>query len=230
MGKDILDAALTTDRWKDRLLGGNRMFDGPLHVTRFGTGNNVQLHADTSRRVCHVRMESADERPELRADFKYADPRGHVRGNRGTLLSAARTIPRGVTATEVIAALKSTDEHSAEWQAEMRSAAEELCGKLDARLLGFKFRHFERRNFDGKMPDVAGTDRQHGNRWTVMAAAKMRAEPPPAPPTPEPPVAGDAGDAGDRPAPDKSAATPPAGKRRYTPNPNRGVGGQGGGR
>ena len=29
VGNDILDAALTGDRWKDRLLGGNRMFDGP---------------------------------------------------------------------------------------------------------------------------------------------------------------------------------------------------------
>ena len=35
VGNDILDAALTTDRWKDRLLGVNRRYDGPLHVTWF---------------------------------------------------------------------------------------------------------------------------------------------------------------------------------------------------
>src|SRR5262245_47892959 len=64
VGNDILDAALTADWWKDRVLGGNRIYDGPLHVVWFATGNNVQLHADTSRRVCHVRMESHHERPE----------------------------------------------------------------------------------------------------------------------------------------------------------------------
>ena len=300
VGNDTLDAALTTDRWKDRLLGGNRLYDGPLHVCWFATGNNVQLQADTSRRVCHVRMESADERPELRAGFKYRDLRAHVRANRGRLLSSALTIlrgwavagkpthglkawgsfegwsgvvreavvfaglpdpgetrlalqtaadrdagamgviidglermdtdRRGKTTVEVIAAMKATDEHSAEWLAEMRSAVEELCGKLDGRALGFKFRHFKRRNFAGKMLDVAGTDRQHGNRWTVLSAAKMHSAASPVSPTAPEARAGDAGDVGDGPAPEKSAATPPAGKVRRRANPNRGVGGKGGGR
>src|SRR5262249_5118887 len=89
------DAALTTDRWKDRLLGGNRVYDGPLHVCWFGTGNNVQLQADTTRRVCHIRMESTDEHPEMKTGFKYPDLRAHVLANRGRLLSAALTILRG---------------------------------------------------------------------------------------------------------------------------------------
>src|SRR5205085_1640494 len=95
VGNDVLDAALTADWWKDRLLGGNRGFDGPLHVCWFATGNNVQLRADTARRVCHVRMETADERPETKAGFKYPDLRQHVRANRGPLLSAGLTILRG---------------------------------------------------------------------------------------------------------------------------------------
>jgi hypothetical protein len=66
VGNDVLDAALTSDRWKDRLLGGNRVSDGPLHVCWYGTGHNVQFHADTARRACHVRLETPDERPELR--------------------------------------------------------------------------------------------------------------------------------------------------------------------
>ena len=272
-------------------------------MTWFGTGNNVQLQADTSRRVCHARMESADERPELRAGFKYRALRAHVRANRGWLLSAALTVlrgwavagqpthglkawgsyepwsdmvreavvfaglpdpgdtrlalqtaadrdagamavvidglkamdvdGRGLTAVDIVAKLKNADDGSPEWMAEMRSAVEELCGKLDARPLAFKFRHFKRRNFNGKMLDVAGEHRQHGNRWTVMTAAKMRPEPPPAPQTPtapEQPVAGDAGDAGDDPAPPEQPATPPADKVRRRANPNRGVGGKGGGR
>lgn len=44
----------------------------------FATGNNVQLGADTSRRVCHIRLESAKERPETRDDVKYEDLRDHV--------------------------------------------------------------------------------------------------------------------------------------------------------
>ena len=95
VGNDVLDAALTTPTWKDRILGGNRMYNGPLKLTWYATGNNTQLGADTSRRVCHIRLESAEERPETRADMTHEDLRGHVRRNRGKLLSAALTILRG---------------------------------------------------------------------------------------------------------------------------------------
>jgi hypothetical protein len=93
-GNDILDAALTADHWKDRVLGGNKIYDGPLHVVWFGTGNNVQIHADTSRRVCYVRMESKEERPELRTGFRYPNLRQHIRRRRATFLSAALTVLR----------------------------------------------------------------------------------------------------------------------------------------
>ncbi|WP_157469121.1 hypothetical protein [Gemmata sp. SH-PL17] len=95
IGNDQLDAALTADRWKDRLLGGNRVYDGPLNVVWYGTGNNCELRADTSRRTCHIRMESTDERPEDRGGFKYPRLREHLRRNRDALLSAALTILRG---------------------------------------------------------------------------------------------------------------------------------------
>lgn len=95
MGNDILDAALTADRWKGRILGVSRTYDGPLGITWFGTGNNVQLHADTSRPTSHIRMESADERPETKSNFRYPKLREHVLQNRGALLSAALTILRG---------------------------------------------------------------------------------------------------------------------------------------
>jgi hypothetical protein len=42
------------------------MYDGPLRIIWYATGNNCQLKADTARRVCHIRLESPDERPELR--------------------------------------------------------------------------------------------------------------------------------------------------------------------
>lgn len=95
VGNDVLDRALTADRWKDRLLGGNKIYDGPLHVAWFASGNNVQLAADTARRCSHCRLETAAERPELRADVQYPDLRRHVREQRGPLLSAALTMLLG---------------------------------------------------------------------------------------------------------------------------------------
>lgn len=245
VGCDVLDAALTSDRWKDRLLGGNRVYDGPLHVCWFGTGNNVQLHADTARRVCHVRMETADERPELRTGFKYPDLRAHVRAERGQLLSAALTVlrgwfaagkprhnlapwgsfegwsrvvreavvfaglpdpgetrqalqsaadrdagamaallsalermdpdRRGVTTADILEAVKPRDPKAIlpDWAAELRAAVEDLCGKLDGRALGYRFRHFQRRNFGGRMLDKHGAP--HGSsRWVVLAAGVSR--------------------------------------------------------
>lgn len=234
VGNDILDAALTSDRWKDRLLGGNRRYDGPLHVTWFATGNNVQLHADTSRRVCHIRMESTDERPELRSGFRHINLRKHILTHRGELLSAALTIARGwvvagrpahnltawgsfegwsamvreavvfagfpdpgetreqlqsladrdaasmatiitclpaldpegrgVTAAEIIRRIKE-DDHQPDWIEDLRGAVEELCGRLDARSLGYKFRHFKRRNFGGWFLEAAGG--RNANKWVV---------------------------------------------------------------
>ena len=64
-------------------------------MTWYGTGNNVQLGADTSRRVCHIRMESPEERPELKSDFRHKELRVYVRKHRGKLLAAALTILRG---------------------------------------------------------------------------------------------------------------------------------------
>lgn len=95
VGNDALDMALTADRWKDRVLGSNRVYEGPLHITWFATGNNVQLGADTARRVCHVRIERPEERPELKSDFARPDLLAYVREHRGRLLGAALTILRG---------------------------------------------------------------------------------------------------------------------------------------
>src|SRR5262249_51169876 len=58
------------------------------------TGNNVVIGADTSRRVCHVRLESPDERPEERQDFQKPDLLGWIDDQRPQLLAAALTILR----------------------------------------------------------------------------------------------------------------------------------------
>ena len=95
VGNGVLDAALTSDRWKDRLLGSNRTYDGPLSVCWYATGNNCELRADTGRRTCHVRLETPDERPELKSGFRHPKLRQHVRRHRARLLSAVLKILRG---------------------------------------------------------------------------------------------------------------------------------------
>jgi hypothetical protein len=97
-GGPVLDAALTATSWKDRILGGNRLCDVPLYVSWYATGNNVMLGADTTRRVCHIRLESPLEKPELRRDFAHKNLLRYVRKHRRELLGAALTILRGYAA------------------------------------------------------------------------------------------------------------------------------------
>ena len=235
VGNDIFDAALTTTQWKDRILGGNRQYDGPLNVTWYGTGNNVQLQADTSRRVCHIRLESEEEKPETKSGFKYPHLREHILSQRGPLLSAALTIlrawfaagkpsqnlpawgsyegwsmirdvivfagladpgetrqslqsnsdrdatametilrgmlqldesSRGLTAADIIGKLKVLPDSPPDWMSEMRSAVEELCGRLDGTKLSYKLRSFKGRNFKEMMLEEAGKT-NGSNRWLV---------------------------------------------------------------
>jgi hypothetical protein len=87
-----LDAALTGVVWKDRILGRSEIVEMPLVTTWAATGNNVVLGADTSRRVCHIRLDSKLENPEERDDFRHKQLLMWVRQERTRLLSAALTV------------------------------------------------------------------------------------------------------------------------------------------
>jgi len=293
VGNDVFDNALTSTSWKDRLLGGNKNYEGPLHLVWFATGNNVQLGADTSRRTCHIRLESPEEKPELKGGFRHPNLRAYARKMRWKILSAGLTILRGwhvagrpthnlpnwgsfegwsgvVREAVVFAGLedpgltreelqRTADRDAAsmetliegmqrldpnrhgttaaelikrcqdgpEENGEVRGAIEELCGKLCGRKLGGRFKHFQRRNFGGKMLDKAGEDRTKTNRWAVYPVgptAKSSPKEPasPASPADKPPDAGEAGNAGATsnepvPAPAKTSKG-----RTYGNNPNRG--------
>jgi hypothetical protein len=93
-GNSVLDAALTSTRWTDRLLGGNQIVNVPLYASWFATANNAQIHGDTARRVCHIRLDSPEEHPERRTDFAHPDLLSWVTQNRGPLLASALTILR----------------------------------------------------------------------------------------------------------------------------------------
>jgi DNA polymerase I-like protein with 3'-5' exonuclease and polymerase domains len=92
LGNAALDAALTSTHWQGRILGSSKQPRTPLLATWYATGNNLAVGADTTRRVCPIRLESPDEHPETRTGFKIPDLPGWVRLHRRRLLSAALTI------------------------------------------------------------------------------------------------------------------------------------------
>lgn len=98
LGCPSLDSALTSTFWTDRILGQTAMTTLPMRAIWTATGNNVILTADATRRTCHIRLRSLEERPEERSDFRYQDLMRHTREHRSELLSAALTILRGYCA------------------------------------------------------------------------------------------------------------------------------------
>jgi hypothetical protein len=92
LGNPALDMALTSTRWKDRILGKSQEGEWPLHATWYGTGNNVQLGADMARRTIHIRLDVLEERPELRTGFRHPDLTGWIRRERPRLVMDALAI------------------------------------------------------------------------------------------------------------------------------------------
>ncbi len=95
LGGPSLDAALTSEIWQDRLLGGNTTIRLPMRVLFFATGNNITLAGDLQRRCLYVRLETSHEHPEARDDFRHPEllafagkQRAHLLGDALTLLRA----------------------------------------------------------------------------------------------------------------------------------------------
>lgn len=95
-GNGVIDAALTTTVWKERILSESNVPEYPLLTLWWGTGNNVQIrpHADTWRRILPIRLESPHQNPETRTDFKYPDLIAHVKAHRARYVTAALTLLR----------------------------------------------------------------------------------------------------------------------------------------
>jgi len=91
-GNDALDRALTSTHWKDRVLGKSQEIELPLIPCWYATGNNVQVAADTARRIIHVRLDVLEEHPEDRSDFKHKNLLGWIAEHRARLLIHALTI------------------------------------------------------------------------------------------------------------------------------------------
>lgn len=93
-GNAALDAALTSTTWKDRILGVSRQYTGQIVASWYATANNLEVGADTARRICHIRLESPHEKPEQRSDVRHPQLRAYVLDSRPRLLRAALTILR----------------------------------------------------------------------------------------------------------------------------------------
>lgn len=91
-GSPMLDAALTSERYGGRVLGGLDMADMELSALFMATGNNPQYAGDLSRRVLPCRLESPHENPENRTDFQIPDLAGWLVRERPRLLVAALTL------------------------------------------------------------------------------------------------------------------------------------------
>jgi hypothetical protein len=66
LSSPALEAFVTTDTWRDRVLGGSRMFSGENLVTLFITGNSLTISPDIARRALIVELFQEFERPQDR--------------------------------------------------------------------------------------------------------------------------------------------------------------------
>jgi hypothetical protein len=89
-----LDAALTTTRWRDRVLGVSETISVPNNLVWLASGNNLIFGGDIIRRALHIRLESVMENPERRANFRHSELLGWLRAERARFVIAAMTILR----------------------------------------------------------------------------------------------------------------------------------------
>lgn len=94
LGGAALCDLLTSTRWEDRRLGELSLISNAWTTVMAATGNNVRLGPDMHRRVVHIRLEPACERPEERSNFAHADLAAWIRREQPRLLAAVLTVLR----------------------------------------------------------------------------------------------------------------------------------------
>jgi len=94
VGGGSIEAMLTTNRVTGRMLGLTQSVEGEFRGIFVATGNNIEMSADMCRRVCHVRIESDEERPEERSGFKHPELETWLDTEWPKLATAALTILR----------------------------------------------------------------------------------------------------------------------------------------
>lgn len=87
-----LATAVTTPRWRDRLLGGNTMVEVPVRCAFIIAGNNIIMSSELLRRSVRIRLDAKMENPEKRTDFKHANLEKWITDNRDELVWACLTL------------------------------------------------------------------------------------------------------------------------------------------
>ena len=89
-----LEAVLTAELWRGRLLGHSKMVFVPQLATWLATGNNITLGGDLARRCYRIRLDPHTSQPRTRSGFTHEDLAGWVTEQRGALIKALLTLAR----------------------------------------------------------------------------------------------------------------------------------------
>jgi hypothetical protein len=89
-----LAMALTSEVWKDRILGRTEMIEIPQRATWIATGNNIVVGGDMGRRPYSIRLDARTERPWMGRTFRHPDLIGWVKEQRLEILWALLTLSR----------------------------------------------------------------------------------------------------------------------------------------
>lgn len=87
-----LAAALTANRWSDRLLGASQIEEFPVQSIFCVSGNALTLSDEIFRRSVFMQLDANMERPEDRTEWKHRNIEEWVAQNRIALLEALLTI------------------------------------------------------------------------------------------------------------------------------------------
>ncbi|MDH6537798.1 hypothetical protein [Streptomyces sp. SPB4] len=106
---------LTSPVWDDRTLGASKMSICSNDRLWVGTGNNVAIGGDISRRTIRISIDPKMPDPQLRTEFKIQDPVTWMRTNRADVLHALLTIVRGWISAGMKAGPRTSSDSFAAW-------------------------------------------------------------------------------------------------------------------
>ncbi|QDT47228.1 hypothetical protein Pan258_12590 [Symmachiella dynata] len=91
-----LESVLTSDIWRDRLLGGNTIIEVPNRSLWIASGNNLQVGYDMLRRCVPIRIDPKVPNPHMRdpKQFRHEDLLGWMKENHGEIVAALITMAR----------------------------------------------------------------------------------------------------------------------------------------
>jgi hypothetical protein len=87
-----LAAALTSDVWEERLLGGNEWVSLPVRNVWVATANNLQLSEQMARRTIPIFIDAQVEEPFRREGFRHPNLLTWAESKRRLLVTAALTL------------------------------------------------------------------------------------------------------------------------------------------